>query len=127
MRLVSWVCGEGEDRVLCRWRCSLWKLIWRELLGYTATYLLISVLYRMALGPHHQVRTELFCFMDTFSLQEVMGALILWCREQLSNLPLTFLLGFYVTVVIRRWWDQYEGLPYPETVCIFLQVRLPRW
>ena len=22
------------------------------------TYLLISVLYRMALGPHHQVRTE---------------------------------------------------------------------
>jgi hypothetical protein len=23
------------------------------------------------------------------------------------GVPLTFLLGFYVSIVIRRWWEQY--------------------
>ena len=55
--------GSGESRVicrfdpeyscqlkltfsLCRWRSSLWKLIWKELLVYTGMFMVISMVYR---------------------------------------------------------------------------------
>ena len=30
----------------CRWRCSLWRLIWRELILYTGAFMVISFVYR---------------------------------------------------------------------------------
>ena len=30
-----------------------------------------------------------------------------------TGLPITFLLGFYVTLIVRRWWEQYTLLPWP--------------
>ena len=32
--------------VCCRWRCSLWRLIWRELILYTGAFMVISFVYR---------------------------------------------------------------------------------
>jgi hypothetical protein len=32
-----------------RWRSSLWKLIWKELLAYNIVFISISVIYRLAL------------------------------------------------------------------------------
>ena len=29
---------------------------------------------------------------------------------------MTFLLGFYVSNVVRRWWEQYKALPMPDTL-----------
>ena len=31
---------------LLRWRSSLWKLLWRELLVYTVLFLIVSMVYR---------------------------------------------------------------------------------
>ena len=31
-----------------------------------------------------------------------------------ERIPLTFLLGFYITNVVTRWWQQFEALPWPE-------------
>ena len=39
----------------------------------------------------------------------------------LPGLPLTFLLGFYVSLVVRRWWEQYCKLPWPDSIAIFLR------
>ena len=39
-----------------------------------------------------------------------------------AGLPITFLLGFYVTLIVRRWWEQYTLLPWPgETTCSKLE------
>ena len=56
--------GSGESRVICRfepecslqlklfnchscrWKSSLWKLIWKELLVYTGMFMVISMVYR---------------------------------------------------------------------------------
>ena len=35
-------------------------------------------------------------------------------------MPLTFLLGFYVSLVVNRWWNQYTSLPWPDTIANFL-------
>jgi len=96
----------GESRVMFRWRSSLWKLIWKELLAYTVTFLLISMVYRLALSD---------------AMREQMEDIILWCRQKSTGLPLTFLLGFYVSLVVRRWWEQYCKLPWPDSIAIFLR------
>jgi len=96
----------GESRVMFRWKSSLWKLIWKELLGYTVMFLLISMVYRLALSD---------------AQREIMNKLIIWFREKSTGLPLTFLLGFYVSLVVRRWWEQYCKLPWPDSIAIFLR------
>ena len=48
--------------------------------------------------------------------------LIRWCRQQSTGLPITFLLGFYVSLVVKRWWEQYSKLPWPDTIAIYLKV-----
>jgi len=96
----------GESRVMFRWRSSLWKLIWKELLGYTVAFLFISMLYRVALSEEQRESTD---------------RLIFWFREKSTGLPLTFLLGFYVSLVVRRWWEQYCKLPWPDSIAIFLR------
>ena len=44
--------------------------------------------------------------------------------QSYPGLPLTFLLGFYVSLVVRRWWDQYCKLPWPDSIAIFLRGLL---
>ena len=29
-----------------------------------------------------------------------------------------FVLGFYVTIVVTRWWDQFNLLPWPDSFAI---------
>ena len=41
-----------------RWRSSLWKLLWRELLVYTFSFLIISGIYRTCLHPDQQIIVE---------------------------------------------------------------------
>ena len=50
--------------------------------------------------------------------------LIRWCRKQSTGLPITFLLGFYVSLVVKRWWEQYSKLPWPDTIAIYLKGLL---
>jgi len=96
----------GESRVMMRWRSSLWKLLWKELLVYTLIFLGISFLYRLALPVEDQIRFE---------------KLVRWCGKMYAGLPLTFLLGFYVSLVVKRWWEQYCKLPWPDSLAIYLR------
>jgi len=89
-----------------RWKSSLWKLIWKELLIYTAMFLTIAAIYRNALGLEDQLMFE---------------KLARGCLKIYRSLPLTFLLGFYVNLVIKRWWQQYSLLPWPDTVAFYLR------
>ena len=43
--------------------------------------------------------------------------------SSVAGLPITFLLGFYVSLVVKRWWEQYSKLPWPDTIAIYLKVR----
>ena len=56
--------------------------------------------------------------------QQQFEKLIRWCRQQSTGLPITFLLGFYVSLVVKRWWEQYSKLPWPDTIAIYLKGLL---
>jgi len=98
-----------ERRVFLRWKGSLWKHVWDELLIYTILYFIISLIYRFALTEEQQ---------GFFYL------LILYCRTIYAGLPLMFILGFYVSMVVTRWWTLYNTLPWPDEVALYLRETM---
>jgi len=102
------ILGENRtDAVVSRWRSSIWKLLWKDLLVYTLLFLTIGLVYRFVLPVEYQLTLE---------------HLIRYCHKQNAGLPLTFLLGFYVSLVVSRWWSQYCSLPWPDTIATFLRA-----
>ena len=37
----------------------------------------------------------------------------LYCGHFADLIPVTFILGFYVSLVVTRWWGQFETIPWP--------------
>lgn len=98
-----------EKRVFLRWKGSLWKHVWDELLIYTLLYFAISLLYRFAF---------------TEDQQKYFKHLIEYCKTLYAGLPLMFILGFYVSMVVTRWWALYNSLPWPDEVALYLRETI---
>ena len=50
----------------------------------------------------------------------MFASLVAYCHDQLSAIPLTFVLGFYVSLIVSRWWAQYTLLPWPDSMAILV-------
>jgi len=107
---AGWV--GGLTRLLFIWKGSLFKQIWPDLLLFFGLYAGFSVLYRCVLIENEASKTsyELFC---------------VYCAKFSSRIPVGFLLGFYVTQVVARWWSQFMSLPWPDTLARYLAVYMP--
>lgn len=44
---------------------------------------------------------------------------------QSESIPMSFVLGFYVNLVVKRWWEQYRMLPWPDTLALFISAAIP--
>ncbi|XP_050420092.1 bestrophin-4-like isoform X2 [Adelges cooleyi] len=44
----------------------------------------------------------------------VFEKMVRYCDAFITQLPLSFILGFYVTYVAKRWWKQYLAIPWPD-------------
>ncbi|KAH8301982.1 hypothetical protein KR044_001477 [Drosophila immigrans] len=97
-------------KILWKWRGSVYKLVWRELVAYLCLYLTINVVYRFALTPNQQT---LF-----LKVRNYFG-------QQLESIPMSFVLAFYVNLVVKRWWEQYRLLPWPDTLALFISAAIP--
>jgi len=98
--------------LLCVWKQSVFKLIWNDLLIYLVIYFLMSIFYRNVLWhyPAYKQTFEMICiYADRFS----------------SSIPITFLVGFWVSKVVNRWWDQFMALPMPDFIALKLVAFLP--
>ncbi|XP_040603825.1 bestrophin-1 [Mesocricetus auratus] len=90
--------GSFSCLLLC-WRGSIYKLLYGEFLIFMFLYYGIRGVYRMALSDDQQLLFE---------------KLALYCDSYIQLIPISFVLGFYVTLVVTRWWSQYESLPWPD-------------
>ena len=90
-----------------RWRGSCAKLLWRHVAVWMFFYTILSVTYRFVLfdKPRPKQMFELMCIYA-----ERFGKLV----------PITILTAFYVAQVVKRWWDQYNLLPWPDSMAIFI-------
>lgn len=91
----------GFTRLLFMWRGSLYKLIYRELLLYLLLFGTLSALYRHAFNSTQKREFE---------------QVVIYCDTLIKLIPLSFVLGFYVSYVAQRWWKQYKAIPWPDKV-----------
>ncbi|GMT14264.1 hypothetical protein PFISCL1PPCAC_5561, partial [Pristionchus fissidentatus] len=85
--------------LLLRWKGSLWKAIWKHLLLFIFLYYCINIAYRFFMSP---------------AQQEIFLRYILIFDDFTKYIPLTFLLGFYVAMIVRRWWACCQLISWPD-------------
>jgi len=89
----------GFTRLLFKWKGSLYKLICRELILFLVVYALLGVIYRQLMNDNQkQLFESVVKYFDAF----------------LNLIPLSFVLGFYVSYVASRWWQQFLAIPWPD-------------
>lgn len=91
----------GFSKLLLLWRGSIYKLLWRELLCFLGLYMALSAAYR---------------FLFTEQQKRYFEKLVIYCDQYASLIPVSFVLGFYVTLVVHRWWNQYLCMPLPDAL-----------
>ncbi|XP_008295246.1 bestrophin-3 [Stegastes partitus] len=86
-------------RLLLRWRGSIYKLLYREFILFVLLYTVLSLVYRLVLSDDQK---------------RLFEKLSMYCDKYAEQIPVTFVLGFYVTLVVNRWWNQFVNLPWPD-------------
>ncbi|CAM4592516.1 unnamed protein product [Leuciscus chuanchicus] len=91
----------GFSKLLFRWKGSIYKLLYREFMVFCLLYSFISVIYRCVLNMEQQ---------------EMFERLARHCNKFAKLIPMSFVLGFYVTQAFQRWWGQYTSFPLPDNL-----------
>ncbi|XP_047500711.1 bestrophin-2-like isoform X1 [Penaeus chinensis] len=96
-------------KVLLRWTGSVYKMVWQEVLVYLLLYYSISFIYRFALPE---------------TIMRWFERLVMHIAVFRNIIPVSFVLGFYVALVVDRWWGTYKSFPWPDTVAVLLATHL---
>ena len=99
-------------RLLFLWKGSIYQGIWGDLLLFWLCYFSISFTYRLVLCEDEWMKQsfEKICIY--------FGHFDHW-------IPIGFVLGFYVTQVVNRWWEQFCSIPWPDKLGMNLLTFLP--
>lgn len=54
----------------------------------------------------------------------IFESIVHYCNSYGTLIPLSFVLGFYVQIVMTRWWDQYMTIPWPDTLAVYVSAHL---
>lgn len=92
-------------KLLFRWKGSIYKLLWPNLLVYMLFYYIIFIVYRFVLDDLQKKKFEIIAK---------------YCNDYSDLIPLSFVLGFYVNLVMQRWWNMYCNIPSTDTLSIFV-------
>ena len=101
--------GSGFKPLLMRWKGSIFKLVWPDLLVFLSFYFSISGIYRFVLDSDQR---RLFIKIS------------IYCEKYGTLIPVSFVLGFYVSLVIGRWWAQYKLIPWIDTVAMWVNTSI---
>ncbi|XP_068241578.1 LOW QUALITY PROTEIN: uncharacterized protein [Palaemon carinicauda] len=96
-------------KLLFRWRGGIYNLVWPELFVYTILYYVFSIVYRFLLDEPSKRTFE---------------KVSQYCQYFTDLIPVSFVLGFYVSIVVQRWWNQYQTLPWPDSLALFISTSI---
>ncbi|CEF71542.1 Bestrophin/UPF0187 family-containing protein [Strongyloides ratti] len=96
-------------KVLLRWRGSVWKAVIVELIIWSIIYTILSVIYRVVLNSEQK---------------RVFESVTLLCREYGDFIPLTFMLGSFVTTIITRWTKIFNTIPWSDDFSLYIAAYL---
>lgn len=84
-------------------------MVWQDMLVYVILYFSISFLYRFGLDEESRRTFE---------------KVSLHCNVFRNLIPISFVLGFYVSIVVSRWWGMYLSMPWPDALSILLSTHV---
>ncbi|XP_055619428.1 bestrophin-4-like isoform X2 [Toxorhynchites rutilus septentrionalis] len=96
-------------KLLIRWRGSIYKLVWLDLSCFLLLYYTLNITYRLALNEDQR---------------KIFEDIVRYCATYSTLIPLSFVLGFYVTIVMTRWWNQYTSIPWPDPIAVFVSANI---
>ncbi|XP_045479849.1 bestrophin-2 isoform X2 [Harmonia axyridis] len=96
-------------QLLKRWKGSIYKLVWMDLAVYLTLYYCLNGLYRFVLDEDGK---------------ELFQAIVQYCKIYIDLIPLSFVLGFYVSIVMTRWWGQYTTIPFPDNLAVYVSTTV---
>nr|XP_050868666.1 bestrophin-4-like isoform X1 [Vespula vulgaris]XP_050868667.1 bestrophin-4-like isoform X1 [Vespula vulgaris]XP_050868669.1 bestrophin-4-like isoform X1 [Vespula vulgaris]XP_050868670.1 bestrophin-4-like isoform X1 [Vespula vulgaris] len=96
-------------KLLLRWRASIYKLVWLDLALFLFIYYSLSSIYRLILDDEQK---------------KIFEAVVAYCNQYSDLIPLSFVLGFYVSIVMTRWWNQYMVIPWPDSIAVFVSATI---
>ncbi|CAI5449276.1 unnamed protein product [Caenorhabditis angaria] len=92
-------------RLQLRWNGSIWKYLLKELIFFVSAFFVVSFIYR----------SELFIAPETRKIWDNFAALF---DQTMEFIPLTFMLGFFVTIIVRRWNDIFANLGWVDNTAL---------
>lgn len=84
-------------------------MVWQDMAVYLVLYYFLSLIYRFALSQYHR---------------GVFETIVLNCARFRDLIPVSFVLGFYVSLVVNRWWGTYKSIPWPDSTALLLATHL---
>ncbi|VDM48073.1 unnamed protein product [Toxocara canis] len=102
------VANASYDRfakVMFRWRGSLWKLIYIDVIGWCILYAAISVLYRV--GLHGESKA-------------IFETIVSLCYQTNDWIPLAFILQGFVSLVLNRWWSVVSNIGFIDNLALIV-------
>lgn len=96
-------------KLLLRWRGSIYKLLWKDFAVFAVLFFTLSYAYRYILNE---------------PAKRVFEKISIYCQEFNNLIPLAFVLGFYVSVVVNRFWEMFKTIPYPTRMAMFVSALI---
>lgn len=98
-------------KLLFRWSGSVWQLLWLDFLVFATIYVSLAALYQLVLYKDAQMKA-------TFEVT------VSWLKTVSTSVPLSFMLGFFVSSVVERWWSVCMCIPWLQTSSFYCQALL---
>jgi hypothetical protein len=80
-----------------------------DLLIYLVLYYFVRIIYVFALND---IAAKYF--------EEIIN----YCKAYNTFFPISFVLGFFVSTIMTRWWSQYTTIPRPHGTAVYLSASL---
>ncbi|CAJ0931320.1 unnamed protein product, partial [Mesorhabditis belari] len=101
----------GFLKLQLRWRGSIWKSVMRELILFSAAFAFITLVYR----SNYVITPETRMIWDNFAALFDM---------KLDYIPLTFMLGFFVTIIVGRWNEIFNNIGWIDNAALVMSTYL---
>nr|XP_039254757.1 uncharacterized protein LOC120331695 isoform X1 [Styela clava] len=99
----------GFSNLLLRWKGSVYKLFYKEFIIYITLYTILSLVYR---------------YVSHSDFKNYFEKLCLQFQSYTDLVPISFVLGFYVSMVVGRWWQQYLNIPWPDRLMMVISANV---
>uniref|UniRef100_A0A914VLQ5 Bestrophin homolog n=1 Tax=Plectus sambesii TaxID=2011161 RepID=A0A914VLQ5_9BILA len=96
-------------KLLFRWRGSIWKSVYKELILWLVFYFGLSCVYRLFLNKEQRA---------------IFEDVVAFCLKYTDFIPLTFMLGFFITLVITRWWDMMRNIGWIDNISLYIATYI---